>query len=122
MESKESSVLFSLKELMTLEEQRITAEEGERSRHAEDAARALEASERQRREEEQARTRAEAWREREQAAHLQAIREAEIEKVRREAERFARPRSCAAGRSTNDFLSASIATPTRDASSAGPAP
>jgi colicin import membrane protein len=97
MESKESSVLFSLKELMTLEEQRIAAEAAERSRRAEAAARAVEARGRQRHEDEEARakaeearTRADLRREQEQAAHLQAIHEGEIENARREAEGVAR--------------------------------
>ena len=96
-EQKESSVLFSLKELMTLEEDRIKTEEAEKAAAvaAEEQARA--AAEQQAREEEEARIAAEEERrrqdesrQREEAAKLEAIRQAEVEKARLDAEQQAR--------------------------------
>jgi colicin import membrane protein len=95
-EKQESSVLFSLKELMNLEEDRLRQEEQDRQREREE-------EERRRREEEEARLRAEQerlraederrrqeeQRKREEEARLEAIRQAEIEKKRIEAERAA---------------------------------
>lgn len=95
-EKQESSVLFSLKELMNLEEDRLRQEEQDRQRVIED-------EERRRREEEETRLRAEEariraeeerrrqedQRKREEDARLEAIRQAEIEKKRIEAERAA---------------------------------
>ena len=96
-EQKESSVLFSLKELMNLEEQRIQEEEADRERRtreemerklaSERAAR--DAEERRLRDEEEAR-RLEELRRREESTRLDAIRQGEIEKARTEAEHRAR--------------------------------
>ena len=92
-ELQESSVLFSLNQLMNLEQQRLREEEeAARARSlAEGAARRL--AEQRAREEEEARIRAEASRRRteevqrrEVEARLDAIRMAELEKVRIEAE------------------------------------
>ncbi len=90
---KESSVLFSLKELMTLEEDRLKKEEDARlaTIRASEAAQAD--AERRTREAEAARMRAEADRKlheeasaREEAARLEAMRQAEVERARVEAE------------------------------------
>jgi colicin import membrane protein len=96
-EQKESSVLFSLKELMNLEEDRIKQEETARQRQAEAATQARLEAERRAREEEEARInaeeqrrRSEEQRAREDAARLEAIRHAEIEKARLDAENAAR--------------------------------
>jgi colicin import membrane protein len=96
-EQKESSVLFSLKELMNLEEDRIRQEEDQKRRAEEEAARARADAERRAREEEEARLRAaedkrraEEQRTREEAARLDAIRHAEVEKARLDAENAAR--------------------------------
>src|SRR5262245_58704150 len=96
-EQKESSVLFSLKELMSLEEDRIRSEEAERSAAAAAAEKARLDAERAAREAEEARIRAEEdrrrteeSRSREEAARLEAIRVAEIEKARVDAEQRAR--------------------------------
>lgn len=96
-EQKESSVLFSLKELMNLEEDRIKKEEDERKRveEAETQAR-LDAERRARDEEErklradEERRRSEEQRSREEATRLEAIRQGEIEKARLEQEQVAR--------------------------------
>ena len=96
-DQKESSVLFSLKELMNLEEDRIKKEDDDRKRteEAENAARAD--AERRAREEEERRLRAEDERKRgdearmrEETARLEAIRHGEVEKARVEAEGVAR--------------------------------
>ena len=96
-EQKESSVLFSLKELMSLEEDRIRTEEAERAAQAAAAERARQEAERQAREAEEARIRSEEERRRteeqrgrEEVARLEAIRVAEIEKARVEAAQRAR--------------------------------
>ncbi len=96
-EQKESSVLFSLKELMNLEEDRIRQEEDTKRKAEEAAAAARAAEERRVREEEEARLRAaedkrraEEQRTREEAARLEAIRHAEVEKARLDAENAAR--------------------------------
>ena len=96
-EQKESSVLFSLKELMNLEEDRIRQEEDTKRKAEEAAAAARAAEERRVREEEEARIRAqedkrraEEQRGREEAARLEAIRHAEVEKARLDAENAAR--------------------------------
>ncbi|RYE85339.1 MAG: hypothetical protein EOO75_17070 [Myxococcales bacterium] len=95
-EKQESSVLFSLKELMNLEEDRLRQEEQDRKRLVED-------EDRRRREEEQAKMRSEQerlqqeeerrrqddLRRREDETRLEGIRQAEIEKKRIEAERAA---------------------------------
>src|SRR5262245_41270337 len=102
-EQKESSVLFSLKELMNLEEDRIKTEEAEKAAQAAAAEKARLDAERQAREAEEARIRAEEerrrteeQRSREEAARLEAIRVAEIEKARVEAEQRARLEAMAA--------------------------
>jgi colicin import membrane protein len=96
-EQKESSVLFSLKELMNLEEDRIKQEETERQRQEQAVINARLEAERKAREEEEARMRAAEeqrrqaeQRSREEQARLEAIRHAEIEKARLEAENAAR--------------------------------
>src|SRR5277367_2853584 len=96
-EQKESSVLFSLKELMNLEEDRIKQEEQEKRRQDEAATHARMEAERRVREEEESRIRAEEERRhadeqrtREDAARLEAIHTAEIERTRLEAENSAR--------------------------------
>lgn len=95
-EQKESSVLFSLQELFSLEQDRIKQEEEDKKRRADAEARALEDAERRAREEEQARLQAEEQRRRseeqrarEETARLDALRQAEIERARIEAERQA---------------------------------
>jgi colicin import membrane protein len=102
-EQKESSVLFSLKELMSLEEDRIRSEEAEKAAAAAAAEKARLEAERQAREAEEARMRAEderrrldELRSREENARLEAIRQAEIEKARVEAEQRARLEAMAA--------------------------
>jgi colicin import membrane protein len=88
-EQKESSVLFSLKELMSLEEDRIKSEEAEKAASAAAAEKARQDAERAAREAEEARIRAEEerrrmeeLRSREEAARLEAIRQAEVETAR----------------------------------------
>src|SRR5262245_17764961 len=102
-EQKESSVLFSLKELMSLEEDRIRTEEAERAAQAAAAERARQEAEKQAREAEEARIRAEEerrrtdeQRSREETARVEAIRVGEIEKARVEAEQRARLEAMAA--------------------------
>jgi colicin import membrane protein len=96
-EQKESSVLFSLKELMSLEEDRIKQEENERKRQEDAAVQARLDAERRQREEEEARMRASdearrvsEQRTREESTRLDAIRQAEIERARLDAENAAR--------------------------------
>lgn len=96
-EQKESSVLFSLKELMNLEEDRIRGEEdakAARSRADEEARRAAEhaalQAEQARIAAEEERRRMEQQRSREEQAKLEAIRTAEIERAKVEAEQAAR--------------------------------
>jgi colicin import membrane protein len=96
-EQKESSVLFSLKELMGLEEDRIKSEEAETAAKAASEEQARRDTERAAREAEEARIRAEAERRRleeqrarEEQARLEAMRVAEIERARVEAEQRAR--------------------------------
>jgi colicin import membrane protein len=96
-EQKESSVLFSLKELMNLEEDRIRQEEDQKRRTDEEAARVHAEAERRVREEEESRLRAveekrrtEEQRTREEATRLEAIRHGEVEKARIDAENRAR--------------------------------
>lgn len=95
-EQKESSVLFSLKELMNLEEDRIRQEEDDKKNRAQAEAKARDDAERKARDEEAARVaaeeerkRLEAARQREETARLEAMRAAEIEKQKIEAERRA---------------------------------
>jgi colicin import membrane protein len=96
-EQKESSVLFSLKELMNLEEDRIRQEESSRKAKQEAEVQARLDAERRLREEEEARIRgeedrrrAEEQRVREDQARVEAIHRAEVEKARLEAENAAR--------------------------------
>jgi len=96
-EQKESSVLFSLKELMGLEEDRIREEEAQKEAAAKAALEAKQAAERAARDAEEARIRAEEeerqrdeQRRKEEAARLEAIRVAEIERARADAEHQAR--------------------------------
>jgi colicin import membrane protein len=96
-EQKESSVLFSLKELMNLEEDRIKTEDDEKKRRTEAEAQARVESERRARDQEAARLQAEEDRRRdeeqrkkEESTRLDAIRSGEIEKARVEAEQRAR--------------------------------
>ncbi|EYF02450.1 hypothetical protein [Chondromyces apiculatus] len=96
-EQKESSVLFSLKELMNLEEDRIKTEEHAKAAAATAAEQARLDAERRAREAEESRIRAEEerrrveeQRSREEAARLDAIRHAEVERARVEAEQHAR--------------------------------
>jgi colicin import membrane protein len=96
-EQKESSVLFSLKELMNLEEDRIKQEETVRQRQEQAEVQAKLDADRRAREEEQARLqadedrrRSEEQRTREEAARVAAIHQAEIEKARLAAESASR--------------------------------
>ena len=93
MSEEESSVLFSLKELMTIEEDRIKTEETDRQAAAAEAERARLEAERLAREAEEARKAAEEQRRlqeeqrvREEAARLEAIQQGEIAKVKQEAQ------------------------------------
>ncbi len=95
-EQKESSVLFSLKELMNLEEDRIRQEDDDKKKRAEAEVQSRLEAEKRAREQEQARLHAEEERRRsdeqrkkEDAARLDAIRHAEVEKARVEAEQRA---------------------------------
>jgi len=90
--SNESSVLFSLRELMTLEEQRIRDERSAEARRLARASEAAREDDAQRRREEEARRQveqsrlvAEAERARGEAARLAAIRDGELLRVSREA-------------------------------------
>ncbi|HEX7600168.1 MAG TPA: hypothetical protein VF316_01135, partial [Polyangiaceae bacterium] len=93
MTQKDSSVLFSLQELMTLEKDRVRAEEDLERRaeeamlrqQREDEARRLAAEEARLRDAEERRRRDE-QRAREESARLDAIRQAEVERARLEAE------------------------------------
>jgi colicin import membrane protein len=96
-EEQESSVLFSLKELMTIEEDRIRTEEEERQRQAEAEEHARQERERLEREHELARMASEEQRRREdearsreEAVRLDAIQRGELEKARADAEQRAR--------------------------------
>jgi colicin import membrane protein len=96
-EQKESSVLFSLKELMNLEEDRIQQEEAEKQRQLQAQEQARMDAERRAREAEEARVRAEEERRRmeeqrarEEQARLEAMRQGEVERARLEAENAAR--------------------------------
>ena len=96
-EQKESSVLFSLKELMGLEEDRIREEESKKEAEARAAHEARLNAERAAREAEEARIRSaedermrDAQRRKEEEARLEAIRHAEVERARVEAEHQAR--------------------------------
>jgi colicin import membrane protein len=96
-EQKESSVLFSLKELMNLEEDRIRQEESARKAKQDAEMQARLDVERRQREEEEARIRgeedrrrADEQRVREDQARVDAIHRAEVEKARLDAENAAR--------------------------------
>ncbi len=96
-EQKESSVLFSLKELMNLEEDRIKQEETERQKQEQAVIQARLDAERKAREEEEARIsaaeetrRQQEQRQREESTRLDAIRHGEVEKARLDAENAAR--------------------------------
>ncbi len=96
-QSNDSSVLFSLQQLMSLEEDRIREEEAVRQRREADAARQMLEAERTLRERERARLRqldeereSAERRAREEAARLEAIRLAEIERARLDVEKKAR--------------------------------
>lgn len=96
-QQQDSSVLFSLKELMHLEEDRVKDEEQRVRARLEAEEQARREAEAKRRAEEQARMAAEdarrrehEQRAREEAARLEAIRVAELEKARLEAENAAR--------------------------------
>jgi len=94
---QETSALFSLSELMRLEQNRIAEEDEQRKAKVTAEENARRESERLAREEERVRLkleedrrREEAEREREHAARLEAIRQAEIERARVEAEQRGR--------------------------------
>lgn len=96
-QSNDSSVLFSLQQLMGLEEERIEREDAEQKRVEAAAARARLDAEQRVREAEEARLRASEderrareQRAREEAVRLEAIRHAELEKARLDAENSAR--------------------------------
>lgn len=102
-DQKESSVLFSLKELMNIEEDRIKKETSDleatarAQREAKEAAdRAARENEERRIREEEDRRRAEEMRRREEAARLEAIQQGEVERTRLEAEQRARMEAMAA--------------------------
>lgn len=112
-EEKESSVLFSLKELMNIEEDRIKGEEADKAAQASAAERARADAERAAREAEEARIRAEEERRRqeeqrarEEAARLAAIQVAEVERARLEAEQKARLEAMAAQQAHERSLAA----------------
>ncbi len=101
-EQKESSVLFSLKELMSLEEDRIKQEDDDKKRKEAAELHARQEAERRAREAEEARMQGEAERRRqdeqrtrEETARVDAIRQGEVEKARHEAEQQARLRAMA---------------------------
>lgn len=103
MSEEESSVLFSLKELMTIEEDRIEQEQEDKVRADEEAETARLTAEQAARDAEEARGRAEderrrqeEQRQREEAARLSAIQTAEVEKARAEHEQKARMEAMAA--------------------------
>ena len=99
-DQKESSVLFSLKELMNLEEDRIRQEDNDKKKkeqaelqaRADAEVRAREAEENRLRAEEE-RRRQDEQRTREGAARVEGIRHAEVEKARTDAENEARLRA-----------------------------
>lgn len=112
-QQKESSVLFSLKELMNLEEDRIREEEAQKEAQAKAELEAKQAAERAARAAEEARLRAEEearrldeQRRKEEAAKLEAIRHAEIEKARAEAEHRARLEAMSAQQAHEQTLAA----------------
>jgi colicin import membrane protein len=113
MSEEESSVLFSLKELMTIEEDRIEQEQEDKERVETEAETARLAAEAAARDAEQARRVAEEERRRqdeqqqkENAARLSAIQTAEVEKSRAETEQKARMEAMAAQQSHERQLTA----------------
>jgi colicin import membrane protein len=97
MASQETSALFSLSELMRLEQNRIREEEEQRQAKVlademarREADRLAREQERARLQQEEERRRAEAEQERERAVRLEAIRQAEVERARVEAEQRAK--------------------------------
>jgi len=99
-EQKESSVLFSLKELMSLEEDRIKQEDDDKKRKEAAELHARQETERKALEAEQARMqgdnerrRQDEQRTREEQARVEAIRQGEVEKARHDAENQARLRA-----------------------------
>ena len=112
-QQKESSVLFSLKELMNLEEDRIREEESQKEAQAKAQLEAKHAAESLARETEEARLRAEEEarrndeaRRKEDAARIEAIRHGEIEKARSEAEHRARLQTMTAQQAHEQTLAA----------------
>jgi colicin import membrane protein len=110
---QETSALFSLKELMRLEESRIEEERAQRQRQEEAAERARQEAARLARENELARVRAEAERRREaerrardEAARIEAVRLAEIERARVEALERAKSEALSAQRAHEQRLAA----------------
>ena len=113
MAQQETSALFSLKELMVLEEDRIRQEHEQRRKQAEDAERARQKAEANARERELARRRFEEQRrlegetrKREEEARLEAIRAGEIERARVEAMQRVRSDELAAARAHAERLAA----------------
>jgi len=112
-QQKESSVLFSLKELMNLEEDRIKEEEAHKEAQAKAEMAARQAAERSARAAEEARLRAEEearrldeQRRKEESTRLEAIRQGEIEKARAEAEHKARLQTMSAQQAHEQTLAA----------------
>jgi len=112
-QQKESSVLFSLKELMNLEEDRIREEEAQKEAQAKAELAAKMAAERAAREAEEIRLRneeearrQEETRRKEDAARLDAIRMGELEKARADAEHRARMATMTAQQAHEQTLAA----------------
>lgn len=112
-DQKESSVLFSLKELMSIEEDRIAEEEAQKAARLRAEQEARESADRRRREEEERRVREdeerrrqEELRKREEATRLDAIRTAELEKAKAEAEHRAKLEAVAAQQKHEQQLAA----------------
>jgi len=112
-QQKESSVLFSLKELMNLEEDRIREEEAQKEAQAKAELEARQAAERSARAAEEARLReeeearrVEETRRKEDATRLEAIRHGELEKARAEAEHRARYETMTAQQAHEQTLAA----------------
>jgi hypothetical protein len=110
---QETSALFSIKELMRLEETRIEEEREQRRRQSEAAERARQEAEREARERELARLRLEEERRREQemrareeTARLEAVRAAEVERIHVEAVERAKGAALAAQRAHEQNLAA----------------
>ncbi len=103
-EQKESSVLFSLKELMNLEQDRIAQETAHQQRQARDARERREAEERAQREAEERRLReaedarrADEQRKREDTARIEAIKHAEIERAKANRRPFTKAKASTTG-------------------------